>query len=221
MNLYLVSIGRHRGETAMIRRQIAFPGMLAAALLALLAVGCSKPSYIDVNYGLPDAVDALSGTRVALEIRDERPDPAVFAGDAKEEFAYFTGIYSLTVGEGRRSHVVGTYELPGLLKEAFRQQLTNLGVEVVESPGDGVPLLEIVLQQFQLEASGRKWFADVSYEARLLDDGELRATQTVAGKAERVRLMGHGGAEKVLGEIFTDSVNKFDLPKLLTKAGMQ
>jgi len=205
----------------MIRRRIDFSWTLAAALFALLAVGCSKPSYIDVNYGLPDAVDALSGTRVALEVRDQRPDPAVFAGDAKEEFAYFTGIYSLTVGEGNRSHVVGTYELPGLLTEAFRQRLTNLGVEVVASPDEGIPLLQIVLQQFQLEASGRKWFADVSYEARLLDGGELRATQTVAGKAERVKLMGHSGAEKVLGEIFTDSVNKLDLAKLLNKAGMQ
>jgi len=205
----------------MIRRRIDFSWTLAAALFALLAVGCSKPSYIDVNYGLPDAVDALSGTRVALEVRDQRPDPAAFAGDAKEEFAYFTGIYSLTVGEGNRSHVVGTYELPGLLTEAFRQRLTNLGVEVVASPDEGIPLLEIILQRFQLEASGRKWFADVSYEARLLDDGELRATQTVAGKAERVKLMGHSGAEKVLGEIFTDSVNKLDLAKLLNKAGMQ
>ena len=205
----------------MIRRRIDFSWTLAAALFALLAVGCSKPSYIDVNYGLPDAVDALSGTRVALEVRDQRPDPAVFAGDAKEEFAYFTGIYSLTVGEGNRSHVVGTYELPGLLTEAFRQRLTNLGVEVVASPDEGIPLLEIILQRFQLEASGRKWFADVSYEARLLDDGELRATQTVAGKAERVKLMGHSGAEKVLGEIFTDSVNKLDLAKLLNKGGMQ
>jgi hypothetical protein len=72
-----------------------------------------------------------------------------------------------------------------------------------------------------LEGAGRKWLADFSYEAQLMIDGNLRATQTVAGQAERMRLMGHSGAEKVLGEIFTESVNRFDLPKLLTKAGMQ
>lgn len=193
--------------------------LLGIAVFAVLAAGCSKPSYIDVRYGLPESSDALSGTRVALEVRDERDDTAVFAGEAKEDFEYFTGIYSLSLAKGDRSHVAGTYELPGLLAEAFRQRLTALGVEVVDAPDNGTPLLEIVLNRFILEASGRKWLADVSYQARLIDEGNLRATQTVSGKAERTRLMGRSGAEKVLGEIFTESVNKFDLQKLLNKAG--
>ena len=205
----------------MIFKQSSLFRAIGIAVLAMLAVGCSKPSYIDVRYGMPEGSAALSGTRVALEVRDERTDRAVFAGDAAEEFRYFTGIYSLSLARGDRSHVAGTYELPGLLKEAFRQRLTALGVEVVPAPGPGVPMVEIVLNHFQLEASGRKWLADVRYQARLIDEGELRATQTVAGQAERTKLMGHGGAEKVLSEIFTDSVNRFDLQKLLTKAGME
>ncbi len=204
----------------MNRRAKPLSWVLGIAAVALLAAGCSKPSYIDVRYGLPPASDSLSGTRLALEVRDERTDPAVFAGDAKEEFAYFTGIYSLSLEKDGRSHVVGTYELSGLLQEAFRQRLIGMGVEIVPAPDKGVPLLQIVLKQFQLEGSGHKWLADVSYEARLVDQGHLRATQTVSGKAERVRLIG-SGAEKVLGEIFTDSVNKFDLKKLLDKAGGQ
>jgi hypothetical protein len=195
--------------------------LLGVGMMVMLAAGCSKPSYIDVRYGLPAASDSLSGTQVALTIIDERSDTAVFAGDAKKEFEYFTGIYSLSIGDEDRSHVAGTYELPGLLAEAFRQRLTALGVEVVPSPSKEAPLLEIVLRRFQLEGAGGKWLADVSYEARLVVDGNLRATQTVAGKAERMRLMGHSGAEKVLGEIFTESVNKFDLQKLLNKAGMK
>jgi hypothetical protein len=195
--------------------------MLGIVVFAALAAGCSKPSYIDVRYGLPESSDALSGTQVALAVRDERADKAVFGGDAKEDFEYFTGIYSLSLAQGDRSHVAGTYELPGLLAEAFRQRLTAQGVEVVEAPGAGVPLVEIVLNRFLLEASGRKWLADVSYQARLVDEGNLRATQTVAGKAERTRLMGRSGAETILGEIFTDSVNKFDLQKLLNKAGIE
>ncbi|MGD8366769.1 MAG: hypothetical protein PVG78_03925 [Desulfobacterales bacterium] len=204
----------------MDRQPIGLIRLLGIAVIFAFAAGCSKPSYIDVRYGLPAPSDALSGTKVALRVMDERPDRAVFAGDAKEEFEYFTGIYSLSVGEEDRSHVIGTYELPGLLAEAFRQRLTALGVEVVTPPAEGVPLVEIVLRRFQIEGAGHKWLADVSYEARLVIDGNLRATQNVAGNAERTRLMGPGGAEKVIGEIFTDSVNKFDLQKLMNKAGM-
>jgi hypothetical protein len=205
----------------MDRHFLPLTGLLAIVFAGMLAAGCSKPSYLDVRYALPPSSHALSGMQAALDIRDERSNTDIFAGDAKKEFEYFTGIFSLSLERGGASHVAGTFDLPMLFKEAFRQRLTAMGVEVVSKPSENVPLVEIVLQRFLIEGVGQKWIADVGYEARLVVEGRTSATQTVSGKAERFKLMGHSGAEKVVGEIFTDSVNKFNLPKLLGKAGME
>jgi hypothetical protein len=40
-------------------------------------------------------------------------------------------------------------------------------------------------------------------------------TKTISGDAERVKVIGQGDAEKILGEIFTEIVNQLDLSKLL------
>lgn len=205
----------------MDRHCTLFTGLLAVVVAGMLAAGCSKPSYLDVRYALPPSSQALRGMKAALDIQDKRSTTEIFAGDAKEEFEYFTGIFSLSLDRGGASYVAGTYDLPTLFKEAFRQRLTAMGVEVVSEASENVPLVEIVLHRFLIEGAGRKWIADVAYEARLLVEGRTRATQAVSGKAERFKIMGHSGAEKVIGEIFTDSVNKFDLAKLMDKAGMQ
>ncbi len=205
----------------MDRHCTLFTGLLAVVFAGMIAAGCAKPSYLDVRYALPPASHGLSGMQAALEIRDERAHMEIFAGDAKKEFEYFTGIFSLSLERGGASHVAGTYDLPMLFAEAFRKRLAAIGVEVVSRPSENVPLVEIVLHRFLIEGAGRKWIADIAYEARLLVEGRTTATQAVSGKAERFKLMGHSGAEKVIGEIFTESVNKFDLSKLLDKAGME
>jgi hypothetical protein len=44
------------------------------------------------------------------------------------------------------------------------------------------------------------------------------ASQLISGKAERVKLIGRGAAEKVIGEIFSEIVNKMDVYKLFLEA---
>ena len=56
------------------------------------------------------------------------------------------------------------------------------------------------------------------YEARLLKEDRLLAEQTISGDAERIKAFGIGDAEKVLGDIFSDSVNRLNVRKLFEQA---
>jgi hypothetical protein len=56
--------------------------------------------------------------------------------------------------------------------------------------------------------------AAIKYDARLLKGDLLLVTKTISGDAERVKIIGQGDAEKVLGEIFTEIVNQLDVHKL-------
>jgi hypothetical protein len=65
---------------------------------------------------------------------------------------------------------------------------------------------------------GQKWMADISYEASLTQDTQLVAREVVTGSAERLKVMGSGGAEKVIGEIFTDMINRLNIERLFQQA---
>ena len=58
----------------------------------------------------------------------------------------------------------------------------------------------------------------MSYQANLLKDGRLLAMESVSGSAERLKVMGKSDAEKLLGELMSDMVNKLDLAKLFQQA---
>jgi hypothetical protein len=40
----------------------------------------------------------------------------------------------------------------------------------------------------------------------------------ISGQGERVKLVGKGDADKVMGEVFEDLVNRLDLPRLFQQA---
>jgi hypothetical protein len=46
----------------------------------------------------------------------------------------------------------------------------------------------------------------------------LVAKESVNGSAERLKVMGKSDAEKILGELVSDMVNKLDVAKLLQQA---
>jgi hypothetical protein len=52
----------------------------------------------------------------------------------------------------------------------------------------------------------------------ILKNGRLLAVESVNGSAERLKVMAKSDAEKLLGELLTDMVNKLDLVKLFQQA---
>jgi hypothetical protein len=105
-----------------------------------------------------------------------------------------------------------------LFETAMKQRLQKLGVEVAGSPSPSVPLFLVKINQFRINLVGQKWLADVSYEVSLTQEKQLVAREVVTGSAERVKIMGSGGAEKVIGEIFTDMINRLNIERLFEQA---
>lgn len=195
-----------------------------ARLLAIAAtLGCfacaNQSSYIDIDYRLPAAAKTLEGRTVYLETRDLRADPNIFNAAAREKFKAFTGLFSLSIETGtNQSTVLGAYRLPQLFEMAMKQRLNRLGIETVSRPDANTPTFQLKINRFRIQLIGQKWQADVSYEASLTQDTQLVAREVVTGSAERMKIMGTGGADKVLGDIFTDMINRLDVERLFAQA---
>jgi len=188
-------------------------------LIGVLVVACATKSYININYRLPLSSHDLKGKKIFLEIKDMRSVKTIFGEKAKTKFKNFTGLFLFSLSKGeKKSLVIGAFELPSLFKTAFSGRLENMGIEVLTEPEKTEPVIEIDLQKFFLDLVDRKWAAEISYEARLIKDNKLLATETISGNAERFKILSQSDAEKVLGEIFTDVVNKLDFRKLFQKA---
>ena len=195
--------------------------ILAAALfiLPILAAACTPKPFLIVNYQLPAASDTLSGQETALVISDYRENKAFLTEDAKPSLIQFNETYSLVVlKEDGSGDLLGVYEVETLLAEIFKHRLNNMGIQV--SPADVQPVyeLEIRLEEFKLDLYQRKWIITINYQANLFKNGRLLAMESINGSAERLKVVGKSDAEKILGELLTDMVNKLDLPKLFQQA---
>ena len=93
-----------------------------------------------------------------------------------------------------------------------------MGIEVIPEREKGETELVIVLKDLLLDLIDRKWVATMEYEARLVKDQKILIKQTITGQAERLKLIGRGQADVVMGEIFTDMVNRLNVPRLFQQA---
>jgi uncharacterized lipoprotein YajG len=191
--------------------------ILVVALTTCFA--CAKNSYIDVSYHLPPAAGTLAGHTVFIETRDLRSNTEVFNARAKADFEDFTGLFSLSVNTpDEQQSVVGAYTLPKLFETALKRRLQNQGVEIAKQQSAEIPVFRITINRFRINLIGQKWKTDISYEASLTRNSQLTARETVTGNAERLKLIGSGGAEKVLSGIFTEMINRLNIEQLFQQA---
>lgn len=204
----------------MIQRVIS--SALAVMLLGWLCTGwlaCAKKAYIDVDYRLPAAADTLAGRTVYVETNDLRSEPEIFNNRAKAKFEHFTGLFALSLETpDKQQKVVGAYRLPELFETALSQRLQKLGVTLAAERSPDVPVFKININQFNINLVGQKWAAKTSYEANLTRDSGQVAREVVSGSAERLKIMGSGGAEQVVGQIFTEMINRLDIERLFRQA---
>jgi len=195
--------------------------MLTAAALTLLILtgACSTKPFLIVHYQLPASAEALAGKAVSLVITDIREPKSFLSQRAKKSLPEFNETYSLVVLNADGSgNLLGVYEVDALLAETFKQRLKNLGLQVSSSANQGQYELEIKLKEFKLDLAGRNWVVNMSYQANLSKNSRLLAMESVNGSAQRLKVLGTGDAEKLLGELLTDMVNKLDLVKLFQQA---
>jgi uncharacterized lipoprotein YajG len=193
--------------------------MSLTIVMAILVSACASKPFLKVQYQLPSASTALTGERISLAVSDRRNDDAFLSSNAKKSINDFNGIYSLVVLRADGSgNLIGAYDLDSLLKEIFKQRLENEGLQVVATDADADASLEIQLKEFELDIVDRKWVLHMSYQAGLSKNRGLIAKESVNGSAERLKVMGKSDAEKILGELVSDMVNKLDVAKLLQQA---
>ena len=191
----------------------------AALILLFLAGACSSKPFLIVHYQLPSPSDALADKEVRPIVSDLRENKAFLSENAKKSIKQFNGTYSLVaVKQDGSGNLIGIYEIDTFLSELFKQRLNNLGIRVPPPTNDSDYELEINLQDFNIDLAGRKWIMTMSYQANLLKDGRLLATESVSGSAERVKVMGKSDAEKLMGELMSDMVNKLEMAKLFQQA---
>jgi hypothetical protein len=192
------------------------PLVTAILILLMTTAGCSSKSFLIVNYQLPSASSTLAGKEMSLVISDIRDDKAFLTESARKSLGDFNDTYSLVVlKEDGSGNLLGVYEIEPLISEIFKQRLNNLGMQVPPPGMKPEYELEIVLKEFKLNLAGQKWVVNMNYQANLLKNGNILAVEAVTGSAERLKVMGKSDAEKVLGELVTDMVNRLDMAKLL------
>jgi hypothetical protein len=181
--------------------------------------GCAARTYLKVDYHVPDTAQDLRGQVVHLRVTDQRPAGSILTADAAYQFPEFSGIYSLSwIMPDQQRILAGEHHLLELFKTVFKKRLAALGGGTTDSSEAGTPVLTIALKQVTLDLQDHKWKADMNYDAVLSLEGHATAKERIHGSAERVRIIGGKGAETMFSEIFSDIVNRLDLPKLFRNA---
>jgi hypothetical protein len=195
-----------------------FIGMLFV-LMALTS--CTTIPELKVTYHLPMRSEALKGKKVFVGFEDARKSKDLIGRGAQEQYKNFSGNITLFFARGGdEGFKIGVYHVPALFKEVFKERLEHLGAEVVSERKESEIEMMIVLKDLLLDLADRDWVVTMGFEARLMKEGEFLASQTISGQAERLKVLGRRDADKVMGEIFSDVVNRLDVPRLFQQAGL-
>ncbi len=185
----------------------------------LFASACATTSDIAIDYHMPPQSTILTGRHIYIEVVDARIEQSLLGPTAQDMFKYFTGTFSLTLTrENRKGALIGTFDLPPLFHETVTRRLQNMGAQVLTTRENNTPYLKIEITSFHLDLMGRKWISEITYDALLIRDNQILARQSISGQAERAKVIGRAQGQTVIGEIFTDVVNRLDIKDLFLKA---
>ena len=190
-------------------------------IILFMLAACAKSYHFYVKYDLTESTLELEGQTVFLTIVDERDSMDFLSQKARNEFDLWDGRYALYHTPKKPKGKIETYPLSGMIEAAMKMRLENMGITVVEEKMDDTPLFELTLNKFFLDLNDRTWVSDFSYAVKLTLDNQKTAREKISGQAERTKIMGRGAGEILVGDIFTESINKLDIGKLFNNAGIE
>ena len=183
--------------------------------VALATYSCTSKNYLVVHYQLPSETLSAEETHISLLFKDQRMEQTVVTKSAKMALKDFGGNFALIVtGENKNERLMGAFSLSSMMKTIFKQRFENAGVRVAPETESQPTAVEIVLKEFKLDLVERKWVVQITYQANLLKQNRFAGGQTISGNAERLRVVGSKDAEKVIGELISDAVNRLNLNEL-------
>ena len=189
---------------------------LAMVFFIALATGsCTSKNYLVVNYQLPVESVTVNEPSISLSVKDQRTQKAVVTPSARRALNNFEGDFALVVsGDHKNERLMGAFSLCSMMKTIFKQRFENAGIRVAPDTESRPTAVEVSLKEFKLDLVNRKWVVQITYQANLLKQNRFAGGQTISGQAERLRVVGGKDAEKVIGELITDAVNRLDLDEL-------
>ena len=194
--------------------------LLTAVVILLMLVACAKPYHFYVKYDLTETSVTLRGQKVFLKVLDGRDSADFLSQKARNEFDMWDGRFALYHTPKKPKGDIETYPLAGLIEAAMKKRLESMGITVAAEKIDDTPLFEVTLNTFFLDLNDRTWLSDFSYEVKVTRDNQKVGREKVSGQAERTKIMGRGAGEILVGDIFTESINKLDIEKLFKNAGI-
>ena len=195
--------------------------LFVAAIILAMVAACAKPYHFYVKYDLPEPSSELKGQKVVLKVLDGRDTTDFLSEKARNEYSLWDGSFALFHTPKKPKGEIQTYPLIGLIETAMKKRLETMGIEVVQEKMDATPLFELTLNRFQLDLRDRTWVSDVSYEVKLAKDNQKTGLEKVSAQAERTKIMGRGAGEILVGDIFTESINRLNIEKLFKNAGLE
>ena len=184
-------------------------------MISAFFISCASIPVLKVNYQVPAPSDRLKGKKLFLSLHDSRKVKGIIGRGALKAFKNFPGNLSFTIKSFNEPDCkIGSLQVMDMFHEALKRRLETEGVELLRQATSGEDELVIVLNEFLLDFIDRKWIARMSFEAKLMKNGNMLGSQTILGQATHVRLFGRNYASTVVGEIFTDTINILDVSKL-------
>lgn len=188
-------------------------------LVALATSYCASKNFLVVNYQLPSETVTTQESEISLVLKDQRVEQAIVTKSAKKALKDFSGNFALIVtGDNKNERLVGAFSLSSMIETIFKQRFENAGIRVAPEDQNRPTTVEIILKDFRLDLVDRKWVIQITYQANLLKENRFVSGQTITGNAERLRVVGSKDAEKVIGELITDAVNRLNIDELFRSA---
>ena len=193
--------------------------VLVIFLFCLMVGSCSSIPRLNVSYVVPMGAAVSPQKELVLKVEDARRSGNVFGPAAAAQQGGNVQMVSLSVGSAVDDvSPEGIYNVPGLMQEAFKRKFAAGGLKMLTGTKEGIPVLVIVINEFFLDIVKHNWTGRIAYDAKLVVDGDVKITRTIEGTGRRLNVLGRADADVLIGELFTDCVNRLDLKGLFETA---
>jgi len=193
---------------------------LGIGLICLMVGTCSSIPRLNVFYLLPAGAAPSPQKEIGLNVEDARESGNVFGPEAAAQQGGNIQMVSLSVGPAVDDVTPeGIYNVPGLMREAFKRKFAAGGLKAVTGATEEMPAVVIVVKTFFLDIEKHHWTGRIGYDAKLVVDGDVKITRSIEGTGRRLNVLGRADADILIGELFTDCVNRLDLKGLFEIAG--
>ena len=193
---------------------------LCIILFFLGIISCAPKPVLNIHYDVPGSIKKMEGIKVSIVFIDQRSDIKFLNKAAKEQLKDFTGKFALLTDPDNKTEAGNFLDVSELFQKTLHKRLEAMGATISRKPDEADATLTLIVKTFTLNFIDGSWKAKIAYEAQFLTGDDIRAREEISGSAERIKIIGTDGADKVLSKLFTDTINQLNLENMLEKAGL-